>query len=138
MASEGNAAGDSGAEAGQANFLPSNLSEQKDRRAEPRYPVEARAVMLLVRSATAMQGKVLDLSVGGCQLRTEQKFTLGIFSRIEVEFHVRGLAFRLQGVTQSIHDQHTLGVRFLDVSERRREQLLELIAELAETAEAAS
>jgi hypothetical protein len=51
---------------------------------------------------------------------------------VEIEFHLDGLPFRLAGVTQSIHKRHKVGVRFLNVSERKREQLVELIAEIKE------
>jgi hypothetical protein len=104
----------------------------EERRAEPRSPVDARVVLLLVKSATAMPGRILDLSLSGCQIRTQERFTLGIFVRVEVDFHLRGMTFRLGGVTQSIHDVYTVGVRFLAVSERSRVQLAELISELHE------
>jgi hypothetical protein len=38
------------------------------------------------------------------------------------------------GVSQAILDKNTIGVRFVDMSERRREQLAELIAEIDEAA----
>jgi PilZ domain len=107
------------------------LALQDERRREPRYPVDARAVLLLVKSSTAMPGRLLDLSMNGCQVRTQEHFTLGIFVRVEVEFDLRGMRFRLSGVTQSIHDVRSVGIRFLAVSERAQGQLAELIQELA-------
>ena len=41
-----------------------------------------------------------------------------------------GLPFRLGGVTQAIYDPFNVGIRFLDVSERKREQLTQLIGEI--------
>jgi len=42
------------------------------------------------------------------------------------------MPFRLGGVTQAIHDRHTVGIRFLDMSSRKREQLELLIEEIEE------
>jgi hypothetical protein len=57
---------------------------------------------------------------------------VGIYVRVEAEFYLHGLPFRLGGVSQAIIDKHTIGLRFLDVSERKRSQLAELMAEIAD------
>ncbi|MGA2571537.1 MAG: hypothetical protein ABSF23_13540 [Terracidiphilus sp.] len=49
---------------------------------------------------------------------------------IEVFFRVKGVPFRLAGVVQAIHDRNTVGIRFLDLSDRKRQQVLELIGEI--------
>ena len=48
---------------------------------------------------------------------------------------MNGLPFRLAGVTQAIYDPFQVGIRFLDVSERMREQLAELIEEIKDRPE---
>ena len=53
---------------------------------------------------------------------------------MEVEFRIEGLPFRLAGVTQAIYDPFNVGIRFLDMSDRKREQLLQLIEEIEESA----
>jgi hypothetical protein len=55
---------------------------------------------------------------------------VGIYTRVETEFLLKGLPFRLGGVVQAIHDRYTVGVRFLDLSERKREQVGDLIEEI--------
>jgi hypothetical protein len=60
---------------------------------------------------------------------------LGIFRRVETEFCFEGLPFRLGGVTQALYDARTVGIRFLDMSERKREQLMQLIEEIDELQE---
>jgi c-di-GMP-binding flagellar brake protein YcgR len=82
-----------------------------------------------------MPGRILNLSLGGCRIRTEERFNVGIYVRVEAEFYLHGLPFRVGGVSQAILDKNTIGVRFLDMSGRRREQLEELIAEIAEAAQ---
>jgi hypothetical protein len=49
---------------------------------------------------------------------------------VETEFRIEGLPFRLGGVTQAIYDPFNVGIRFLDMSERKLEQLLQLIDEI--------
>jgi hypothetical protein len=55
---------------------------------------------------------------------------VGIYTRVETEFRYQGLPFRLGGVIQAIHDRNTVGIRFLDLSQRKREQVLDLIGEI--------
>lgn len=100
------------------------------RRLEPRHDVETIAVIHLITLASDVQGRILDLSLGGCHIRTDRRFPVGIFRRVEVEFRIEGLPFRLGGVTQAIYDGFNVGIRFLDLSDRKREQLLQLIDEI--------
>ena len=106
----------------------------RERRAQGRHAVDTSAKLLLVKTAISMPGRILNLSMGGCRIRTEERFNVGIYVRVEAEFYLHGLPFRIGGVSQAILDKNTIGVRFLDMSERRREQLAELIAEIAEAA----
>ena len=43
-----------------------------------------------------------------------------------------GISFRLGGVIQAVHDRDrfNVGIRFLEMSERKREQLAQLIEEI--------
>ena len=106
--------------------------EVKNLRAHSRHSVDTSAKLLLVNTGISMASRILDLSVGGCRLRTQDRFNVGIYVRLETEFYLHGLPFRLGGVSQAILDKHTIGIRFLDMSQRKREQLIELIAEIAE------
>jgi len=103
-----------------------------ERRQNDRHAVDTRVNLTMVRGAITMRGCILNLSLGGCRLRTDERFHVGIYTRVEAEFYLHGLPFRLAGVIQAILDRNTIGVRFLDISERKREQLTELIAELEE------
>ena len=105
---------------------------EAERRASQRYPVDTSATVHLLNIASRIDGQILDLSLSGCRIRTKKPFPVGIFRRVETEFRVHGLPFRLAGVTQSLHDRTTVGIRFLDMSARKREQLQQLIHEMEE------
>jgi hypothetical protein len=88
--------------------------------------------LLDVRSR--IEGRILDVSLSGCRIRSKERFPVGIYRRVEVEFTLDGLPFRMAGVVQSLHDRYTVGIRLLDLSERKRDQLMTLIEELEEAA----
>ena len=103
-----------------------------NRRAQERQPVETSATIYLVNIASRLSGHILDLALSGCRIRCDERFPVGIYTRVETEFRLEGLPFRLGGVVQAIHDRHHIGIRFLDISERKRAQLEQLIEEIKE------
>ncbi|MGA2652600.1 MAG: PilZ domain-containing protein [Terracidiphilus sp.] len=105
-----------------------------DRRAQSRLPVDTSADILLINIGCHVRGRIQDLSVGGCRIHTDERFPVGIYTRVETEFRLQGLPFRLSGVIQAVHDQQRqlVGVRFLDMSVRKREQVEQLIKEIEE------
>jgi hypothetical protein len=60
---------------------------------------------------------------------------VGIYTRTEIEFRLAGLPFRMGGVIQTVHDRYTVGIRFLDLSARKRQQVEQLIAEFERAGE---
>jgi c-di-GMP-binding flagellar brake protein YcgR len=104
----------------------------RDRRTQVRHDVDTTAIVLLVNVGARLHGRILNLSLGGCRIRTDERFPVGIYTRVETEFHLEGLPFRLGGVIQAIQDRHNVGIRFLDMSERRREQVHQLMEEIEE------
>jgi c-di-GMP-binding flagellar brake protein YcgR len=104
----------------------------RERRKEPRIAVDGKAALTILNIGVRLRGRILDLSLSGCQFRTDDCFPMGIYSRAEIEFELDGLPFRITCVTQSLHKSNRVGVRFLDMSMRKREQLMELIAEIQE------
>jgi len=110
--------------------LPARKPAGRERRQQARHEVDTTATILLVNVKSTLRGRILDLSITGCRIRTDEHFPVGIYTRVETEFRLEGLPFRLGGVIQSIHDRNNVGIRFLDLSERKREQVLELIEEI--------
>lgn len=107
--------------------------QRKERRAQIRHEVDTVAIILLVNVGSALRGRILDLSLSGCRIRTDERFPVGIYTRVETEFHLEGLPFRLGGVIQAIHNRNMVGIRFLDLSERKRQQVLDLIGEIEQS-----
>jgi c-di-GMP-binding flagellar brake protein YcgR len=104
----------------------------RERRVQSREAVDTTAVIDLIKIASRLQGRILDLSLNGCRIRADEHFPVGIYTRVETEFRLEGLPFRLGGVIQAIHDRRTVGIRFLDMSNRKREQVEQLIEEIRE------
>jgi hypothetical protein len=121
--------------AGESRAHPS--ASTCDRRGQLRHEVDSSATIFLVNVGSALRGRIADLSLSGCRICTEERFPVGIYTRVETEFHLQGLPFRLGGVIQAIHNRNTVGIRFLDLSERKRQQVLDLIGEIEETRAAA-
>lgn len=111
---------------------PRPPAKLRDRRGQIRHEVDTLATIFLVKVGSALRGRILDLSLSGCRIRTDERFQVGIYTRVETEFHLEGLPFRLGGVIQAIHNRNMVGIRFLDLSERKRQQVLDLIGELEE------
>jgi hypothetical protein len=107
-------------------------SSGQDRRTQARHDVDTSAVILLVNIASRIPGRILNLSAGGCRIRTDDRFPVGIYTRVETEFQLEGLPFRLGGVVQAIQDRCHVGIRFLDMSHRKREQVEQLMEEIGE------
>ncbi|MGB6193554.1 MAG: PilZ domain-containing protein, partial [Terracidiphilus sp.] len=90
------------------------------------------ASLMLVHHGAEIPCRLVDLSLGGCQICAEKPFLAGPMVRVEVVFQVVGEAFRIAGVTQWTRGRQWVGVRFLDLSERRRNALTQLIKEIEE------
>lgn len=104
-----------------------------ERRAHQRFGVDSPVAVMLVRSGSRLEGTILDLSLGGCRIRTARKFPLGIYTRVETEFSVDGIPLRLGGVVQAVYPHCQIGIRFLEMTERKRLQVAELIGEMRES-----
>ncbi len=113
-----------------AVVVADHSKSQVQRRAEARRQVDTSAIIRLISLAADVHGTIVDISLGGCRIRTDRRFPVGIFRRVEVEFRIDGLPFRFGGVTQAIYDPFNVGIRFLDLSARKREQLLQLLDEI--------
>ena len=106
-----------------------------DRRVQLKQAVDTSAAICLIPGGAKLKGLILELSLTGCRIRTDAQFTVAIYTRVEIEFRAEGLPFRLGGVIQSIEDRRQVGVKFLNMSERKTTQLKQLIADIEENRE---
>jgi hypothetical protein len=102
----------------------------RERRVHNRHEIDSLARVLFLSIHSRVTGKILDLSLGGCRIRAQQLIPVGAYRRVEVEFMVDGLPLLLPGVTQALHDKFTIGIRFVEMTERKRGQLQTVIDEL--------
>ena len=93
------------------------------------------ATILLVKVGSRLSVRIVDLSLNGCRIHSDERFPVGVYTRVETEFRLEGLPFRLSGVIQAVHDRRNVGIRFLYMSQRKREQVEQLLAEVAEIEE---
>jgi hypothetical protein len=75
-------------------------------------------------------GTIVDLSLGGCTVRTTKPFTGEVQNALEVNFEIQGLHSLLCGVAQAIYDPETVGIHFAPMSRRKQEELEQLIEDL--------
>jgi c-di-GMP-binding flagellar brake protein YcgR len=111
---------------------PVGMPNRRERRRQARQEVNDTASVYLINGGAVLRGRIVDLSLGGCRIWTESRFLVGIYTRVEAEFYVCGQAFRLGGVIQATQDRQQVGIRFLDMSDRKREQVEQLMQEIEE------
>jgi hypothetical protein len=91
---------------------------------------ESPAVLHLVAEGTTLAGSVLDVSQDGCLVRLARSIAVRLKAQVEVDFHLRGLPFRLLGVTTVTYGESLVEIRFTEMSRRKRDDLSQLIMEL--------
>jgi hypothetical protein len=84
----------------------------------------------MVNGAASFPGQMSSLSLGGCSVTADDCYLAGILVRVEVQFQLGGICFRLVGVTSRTSGRHGFAVRFLDIPANRQEQLAEVLQEL--------
>lgn len=105
---------------------------ERERRAYFRHEMHTQAAIFLSHSGFNQIGSILDLSVNGCRIRTDERFLLCIYTRVEAEFRLQGRPFRAGGVVQEVHEGALVGIRFDELGGSTQEALEQLIAEMKE------
>lgn len=123
------------AEQGVEPQKPAGRPVGRERREQSRQMVDTRATLYFIDVRAEISGRILDVSMSGCRIRSDERFPVGIYRRVETEFTLDCMPFCLAGVVQALHDNHTVGIRFLNVSARKREQLELLMQEIKDMKE---
>src|ERR1035438_2662028 len=95
-----------------------------ERRVMPRCVVDEEAALLLVGRGTRVPCRIVELSLSGCRMSTMERIPAIGEQRVEATFKVRGIAFRFGGVIEWTEDTGLVGIRFVDLIPRRRDELI--------------
>lgn len=90
------------------------------------------AELYFLKDNAFLHGTVVDIRMEGCGFQTHEPYQGKHPAQVEVEFKMRGLPFRLAGRTEPTRDPLILGIRFLVLSARSRDQLMLLLQEIRE------
>ena len=90
------------------------------------------AIQKLPACEPPCRARILNLSVGGCLMELQGPLDLAVDEIVELIFKVNQLPFRVRGNVRIVRSTVLVGFQFLQVSERTRRQLQELIEELIE------
>ena len=90
------------------------------------------AIQTLPASALPCPAKILNLSVGGCLMELKGPLDLAVDEIVELIFNVNQMPFRVRGKVRVVRPKLLVGFQFLELSERTRWHLHELIGELIE------
>jgi hypothetical protein len=104
----------------------------RERRVHHRYDIEVDAKLAIINSDSNLNCSVLEMSLGGCRLYTEDPNSIKLDTPVEVQFVECGYPLRLPASIQVKVGDHILGLRFLEMSGRMKERLNNLIWEIAE------
>ena len=92
------------------------------RRSNRRHQLSnAHGELIFMKSKLPCQ--VLDISAGGCSLRTEKPFRPGALASVEVFLPILGMVLHIGGETQWVKNDRHMGVQFTHVNSGSRYQV---------------
>ena len=108
------------------------MAIDKEERRHKRYRYVAEVSGGLPGGGMVLLGHVTDISLGGCRIRLEALADFETGSTVEVCVKSGWVAFRALGtVRRQADDEYMVGISYLQISERGRLELEELVAGLA-------
>ncbi|MGA2833292.1 MAG: PilZ domain-containing protein [Terracidiphilus sp.] len=90
------------------------------------------AIQTLPASERPCPARILNLSVGGCLMELKAPLDLAMDEIVELLFNVNQMPFRVRATVRALRSKGLVGFEFLQLSERTRRHLCELIGELIE------
>lgn len=106
--------------------------EGQERRVHDRHTLLVTGTVQRVSHSSILKCQVLEVSLGGCRIYTDHPNTLTLGDQVEVQFVGCGFPFRLAARVQFVLEAHVAGLKFLHMSMRTSERLLDLVRELRE------
>jgi len=100
-----------------------------ERRAHERFPFQVPNCLLSYKG-TSIPCEVLDISLGGCRVRTTTRFNAGALANVELLMPLQGQKVQVYGMTQWTSQGNQVGIRFIHPSFRSKLQMEALVASL--------
>jgi len=104
---------------------------ESEQRRFPRLSCDGIAHLRVIPSGGSETGCVVNLSKRGCCFVADKPLRGIAGSGIEVHLKVRGIDLRVPGIIRHIRKGVRAGIEFVDLSDRKRDQIDELIGELS-------
>ena len=105
---------------------------EESRRANPRLQFKGRAEIRVLPDGQKAPATIIDLSLGGCCVELGGPMRVEAYSHVEIRLCVEGTNFQVAGIVRHRQDGFKIGVEFTDVSDRKAEQIRELMVFLFE------
>jgi len=105
------------------------MNEPADARRSPRYTCHG-PVQFRIRNGE-INGKIINLSLDGCLFCPTHELDLEVGDEFDLRFKVSGLSFCARAIVRRVGANNTVGVEIIQLSERVRTQLRELLDELS-------
>lgn len=101
-----------------------------EKRRFPRIACSGSAGIQIAAGESVVPARIVNLSAGGCLIAFDKPQPLTQDMAVELSFHINHLPFRVRGQATSIRSGNKVGFRFLQLSDRTRRQLGDVIDEL--------
>ncbi|MGA3011481.1 MAG: PilZ domain-containing protein [Terracidiphilus sp.] len=120
-------------EASEESKTPETPKRDEELRQSPRLGCRGfGAIQTLPASEQPCPARILNLSVGGCLMELKGPLDLAVDEIVELIFNVNQTPFRVRANVRILRSKGLVGFQFLQLSERTRRHLVELIGELIE------
>jgi hypothetical protein len=93
-------------------------------------PFDWSAAMYFLKEKIILHGSIDNLHHEGCDFLLSEPYAGSYSSRVEIEFKMRGLPFRLGGSMEATGDPRIVAIRFIDISARKRDEVAQLVEEI--------
>lgn len=104
----------------------SDAERYRDRRMYERFSLDGAFGNLIYKGAL-LPCQFIDISLGGCCVRTVNPFADGSLAPVEVVLLIFGLVLRIAGVTQWTSRGNLVGIHFMHPAARSKNQLAALL-----------
>lgn len=109
-----------------------NGEDSGEHRRYPRLECGGIADIRVLPNGGKETGELVNLSKRGCCFMADGRLRGCDGSNIEVHLKVRGIDLRVAGVIRHVHQGRRAGIEFVGLSDRKRDQIEELMVELSE------